>query len=281
MRALATGDWQVSPANLTEFKHFSSWLFRLAVKEKVTHLFMMGDAKHNFNPVDLRVLISLLRCFKRFQDAGIEVIALEGNHDLLAVRGKLSWFSILKRCGVKAISIPEKLTFGDTSVYCVPFSEDKVATKKAMATFGKQATSKDVMLFHDEIAGCRYNVMSGYDGKGLHQKDLYHRRSERTSTSSGVHGHMIGERSTSENPSCYSIVIDELADVLPLIATGCSTPYYQTFVRVLLRTGRGTRSGYVPRSKRDKLFNSPLTLPGSVQKNSIRVPRCWSRRLRL
>ncbi len=174
MKTLVTGDWQLAPGNLATFSRFSKWLLDYCISHGVTHLLHLGDVKHAFNPVDLRVVIAfsnfLVRCKKR----NIEVTIMDGNHDKLAVRGKETWLPILKKLGCQVFTEPGTFQWDCMRFFIVPFTEDKKETKRVLQRFAKVAKPEDsVLFFHDEIAGCRMNVMTRYDGHGLAIADLH------------------------------------------------------------------------------------------------------------
>lgn len=191
MRILLTGDWQVAPTNISLFKGFSAWLLQLAIKHRVGHLFHLGDVKHAFNPVDVRVVQCVVDCFRTFQQKGIPVTILEGNHDLLAVRGNESWLPLLGEVGCTVVMKPDEHHWKDgTSIFYLPYSENKDASRAVLKKFGRSAgklkASGTVLLFHDEISGCRLNVQTRYDGKGLHLKD-FHRESYKALFGGHIH----------------------------------------------------------------------------------------------
>lgn len=173
MRALVSGDWQLSPSNLTRFAEFSKWLLAKAERLKCTHIVHLGDVKHAFNPVDLRVMKAFCTFVRRARKQGLTVVVQEGNHDLLAVRGTESWLSLLSLAGCTVVTKPTMLKLGDCRAFFLPFSEDKEGERASLKRFAAQANSSDsVLFFHDEVAGCRYNVITRYDGKGLRVKDF-------------------------------------------------------------------------------------------------------------
>lgn len=174
MRALVTSDWQLSASNLSRFAEFSAWLFAKAKRLKCTHIIHLGDVKHAFNPVDLRIMKAFYSFVRKARKFGIAVVVQTGNHDMLAVRGTETWLPLLRSEGCSVVTKPTVLTLGDCRAFFLPFSEDKEGERVSLKAFSKQANPSDsVLFFHDEVAGCRYNVITRYDGKGLSVKDFH------------------------------------------------------------------------------------------------------------
>ncbi|MDD5531014.1 MAG: exonuclease SbcCD subunit D [bacterium] len=69
-----------------------------AVAEKVDALFIAGDLFHNadIKPLTLSKTIDIMEPLKR---AGIEVVAISGNHDRIHKQGELSWLQFLSLRG--------------------------------------------------------------------------------------------------------------------------------------------------------------------------------------
>lgn len=160
MRALITGDWQAAWSNLRNCNAILDQVLSVCKSHKVTTVLHLGDLKHHYSPVDVRVVNFGVRFVTTLRSAGITPFILLGNHDRVSMSVKSdNWFPALKAAG--AITIGRPTYFHEHRLAAVPYVQDyRIARRwfRRIAAEAVEAKRKPVLLFHHEVAGSMLNV---------------------------------------------------------------------------------------------------------------------------
>lgn len=117
-----------------------------------------GDLFHTRGAVDTTVFNSVYRMFEAFQEVGIKVIMIAGNHDQ-ANASVFAENSLYPFSGInQVISTPQLVIYqeGDETieVCCLPYSKDKKMTLECLqAMLAKRSDNDQVLLAHVGISG--------------------------------------------------------------------------------------------------------------------------------
>ena len=169
MKLLVTSDWQLAWSNLDTWESLVGYMLRVCKKYSVKYVLHLGDVKHTYNPVDVRVVNFAVNTIKQFKDAGIEFYAQLGNHDKIGMSSQSGdWGPSLEAAGAHVIARPETFTIGKHTFYSVPYSNDISYLKRAFRSVPENAS---VLLFHNELDKCKLNPYSRGDFD-LKTKDL-------------------------------------------------------------------------------------------------------------
>lgn len=173
MRALITGDWQAAWANLRNCNAILDQTIALCKEHKLKTVLHLGDLKHHYSPVDVRVINFGVRFVTVLRSAGITPFILLGNHDRVSMSVKSdNWFPALKAAG--AITIGRSTYFPEYGLAAVPYVQDyRLARRwfRRVAAEAAEAKRKPVLLFHHEVAGSMLNVTAKAETK-LRLSDL-------------------------------------------------------------------------------------------------------------
>lgn len=165
MRALITGDWQAAWANLRNCNAILDQVLSLCKAHKIKTVLHLGDLKHHYSPVDVRVVNFGVRFVTTLRSAGITPFILLGNHDRVSMSVKSdNWFPALKAAG--AITIGRPTYFSEHALAAVPYVQDYRVARRWFRRVAAEAAGykgKPVLLFHHEVAGSKLNVTATSD----------------------------------------------------------------------------------------------------------------------
>jgi DNA repair exonuclease SbcCD nuclease subunit len=108
-------------------------LQKIAVKNKVEALFVLGDIFEARNELHISVLNSIFRALCHFSYNGIRVVLLVGNHDRAGIGTEHALEVFSTFCDV--IDKPTRLEAPLNFVTAIPFLPEKALTEKAIAEF--------------------------------------------------------------------------------------------------------------------------------------------------
>lgn len=180
MRVLFTGDWQTTAQNIPLVDKVVERILEIHQAQAIDLLVHLGDIKHVYNPVDFRVALKVRNIFEMFWRRSIPVLILPGNHDHLSMHSSESWLPAFREYGeghepllTVASDAMKYQANRHCSIFCLPFEADKEITKRAAYEFLHTATRSDLLIFHDDISGCKYDS-SGYSEESLLKPDDIH-----------------------------------------------------------------------------------------------------------
>lgn len=162
MKIAITSDWQMTEHNLHLCRKFFDQMLTYCIKNKVKVLAHLGDLKHQYSPVDVRVYNESIRMVKEAQDAGISWVQVAGNHDRISMHDVSGyWFPALRAAGARIITKPTVLETRSVRLAVVPYLSDPLALKNAFKRVSTLANGNaDLLFFHCSIYGCRSNVLT-------------------------------------------------------------------------------------------------------------------------
>lgn len=175
MKVLLTSDWQVSWSNLDKCSNLVAHVLSTCAEQNIQHIVHVGDLKHHYNPIDVRVVNFTVEFIKQVKKAGVESFSLVlGNHDKIGMsESSGDWGPLIEGCGGSVFDSPSHFKIGASTFYAVPYSLDVNYLKKSFRAFANQSNpKKDILLFHNELSQCQLNVHSAGTFK-LGAKDLH------------------------------------------------------------------------------------------------------------
>lgn len=174
MRLLITADWQADFDCLDLCEKAAKEVIEIATRERVDAVVFAGDLKHSYNPVDQRVpqfwidFLERLKAFRR--------IVVLGNHDRLGMYADANnWLPTLRAIGVSCYDEPSLVPLKSGRLYIAPYSNSPGRTKEAVASMVERVRpdqKNDVLIFHTDLYGAKFNKMGAKSEGGLHPKDL-------------------------------------------------------------------------------------------------------------
>jgi len=141
---------------------------QICKKYKVNALINTGDFKNTYNPVDVRVINFGIEASTIFENENIPFWVELGNHDRIGLYDdKQNWLQVLAEAGAKVFDSPTVHKFGyPDKIHFLPFMTDKDELKRAAKELSLDANPlSSILVFHEDIKGCYYNLMTKSEGK--------------------------------------------------------------------------------------------------------------------
>lgn len=139
MRAIITGDLQAEFENLHLCEKVFQQLYAFAKEKKAKDLFLLGDVKERYNPVDCRVLNFITEWIAKFKQAGVDVYILLGNHDRIGLGSVTeSWLPAISKAGATYFvdsgmkHIDQRGAGSEARVYFLPYRSSAAEIKKGV-----------------------------------------------------------------------------------------------------------------------------------------------------
>lgn len=174
---LLTSDWQCCRQNFSRIEATVEHILELIPIHNITVVFILGDLKEAYNPVDLRVVEFMLRMLRKIRRAVQHLIVFNGNHDRLSqVNDTENWGDLLQEVGLTYIDKPQLLAFPDmplTRVACVPWTTENV--NEAAKALGLAS----YLMLHTQLKGALMNAHDtrgsdeGFDSNAIAYKGIY------------------------------------------------------------------------------------------------------------
>lgn len=179
---LITADWQIAFENLAYSKLALVQELSIIKKYKIDCHIDLGDQKDAYNPIDGRVSDFARNRANAIYNAlpsNAMCIRLLGNHDRYGqYNDSNNWMSMFDLIGGHNVSDPKVIGCGDTSFFCLPYRKQEVdtinAAKYLYKKLRKSGTKRNVLLFHNDVRGTRYdNVQDKKSTCGITLAKLY------------------------------------------------------------------------------------------------------------
>lgn len=159
-KVLFTADWQARLGNLAECEVVLQRILELVRSEKLAAVVHLGDLKHSFNPLDIRVTNFLVAATQAIV-AKCPFYVLLGNHDRAGPSDRaVSFFPAMEAAGAKVTAdaaAVQHLGGEGLDLVMVPYFRDLKAQREAFiaaSELPKSASAKTrVLCFHAEVAG--------------------------------------------------------------------------------------------------------------------------------
>lgn len=146
MKLLAVGDVHATPDELEDCKDLFRLVEEVAVAEKVDYVLLLGDSYHTMNVMRVEVMAFWRGVFTRFNNLGIKVLALVGNHDY-AGEGLLIHSMMAHMDQIRVIETPTKIE----GVAFMPYYSDREMFVRDAVEVGC-----DTLFCHQTFAGSVY-----------------------------------------------------------------------------------------------------------------------------
>jgi hypothetical protein len=173
MSILFTADIQAEWSNLDRCNGAWNEILTICKKEKLKYIVLLGDLKQAMNPVDIRVVKWWQYAIRKARKHKLIVLILLGNHDRVGAYSNAdNWLSILKHAGGITFDRPGIYQAGEYTLAMLPYmgvSETRVEAKK----LAKNIKGKNnILCFHQDITGARYNLQGSKSDAYLSSVDL-------------------------------------------------------------------------------------------------------------
>jgi predicted ATPase len=170
VKILLTSDWQLSVDNIDLCQKVVDEIIALREQYGFTTLVHCGDWKQQYDPINVRIVNWTLRAISQLKQAGLVVFVDLGNHDRIGMHvDKQNWFPVLRKAGAIAYDDPHiegLLTF-------LPFRQNSVVKKSEAKEATKWTDGRGILIFHSDLAGARYNVLSRSESTDMTVEDLH------------------------------------------------------------------------------------------------------------
>lgn len=169
MRILFSSDWQAEYENLQLCQKAADEIKGICSRLGVGALVLCGDLKHQYNPIDTRVVTFWLRTIESWKKGGLHVWIDLGNHDRVGIHvDKQNWFPILRRSGAKCFDEPDIIDLGGkAAIAFLPFRTSGVLLRReAMDLSRGLGNRRGILVFHGDIKSARYNVLESAQSVG-------------------------------------------------------------------------------------------------------------------
>src|ERR1019366_8872860 len=135
-----------------------------------------GDLKRQYNPIDVRVVIFWQNFIRRAMEQSLRVILVMGNHDRVGMYlDAQNWLPVLRESGAEIVhKSPKRIGVENGTLYCLPFNSNIETTKKWAKELAAERTgdAKAVLVFHNDLLRCSYNVLGHKSDGKLRIDDL-------------------------------------------------------------------------------------------------------------
>jgi DNA repair exonuclease SbcCD nuclease subunit len=155
MKLLRVGDTHVTVSNLINSQKLLNFVLSIAIKEKVRRVEFMGDLFDTHGVIRLEVLDFWIRNIKAFKDAGIEVLIIAGNHDLLGDKQRERTVSAIDVLSLVGAIVINKPAVYDGIAY-VPYYSEEADFVKAAADLLPLSTTK-TLVCHQTFDGSKWD----------------------------------------------------------------------------------------------------------------------------
>lgn len=121
--------------NLDRFRDFGRAFLHIvdsAIDKNVDFVVISGDIFNKRN-INAATLSQATICLQKLKERGIDVVAIEGNHDKALFKDKMSWMNFLNKEGLISLLKPE---FSEEGIVIEDFDKEK--RKGAVYSFGNQ-----------------------------------------------------------------------------------------------------------------------------------------------
>src|ERR1035437_739491 len=164
MKVLFTADWQADFESLDLCRLASKEVLEICKDRHLNALVVAGDLKRAYNPIDTRIIQFWMDFIHQATKQGLKVVLVLGNHDRVGMYQEAqNWFPILERAGATVVhSGPMHISVKDGELFCLPFTSSVETTRKWAAELKhmhRDYGSDRVLVFHNDISGCSYNML--------------------------------------------------------------------------------------------------------------------------
>jgi len=161
MRLLVSADWQARLDNLTRLDQVSAKILELCKKYRLEAVVVAGDLKHNYNPIDTRVIDWWFRFIKRLRAQDVNPMLVLGNHDRIGLyEDDKNWLFILADAGADVYWRAGKWwSPSGGNIFILPFVGTQERLDYELNTLQGYGADpkKDILIFHQTLVGASFN----------------------------------------------------------------------------------------------------------------------------
>jgi Icc-related predicted phosphoesterase len=178
MRILISSDWQAEYNNLDQCKKSWKQVLDICKEKSLEAIVLAGDLKHNYNPVDLRVIKFWKRSISEAKDLDLRIVILLGNHDREGLyTDSKNWLSVLREFGTvtETFDKPGICQLTDGKIAMLPFTRKNSTLRERAKQLAEEKWDKnrDILLFHADVKECVYNKLGVSSQSKLKYEELY------------------------------------------------------------------------------------------------------------
>jgi DNA repair exonuclease SbcCD ATPase subunit/DNA repair exonuclease SbcCD nuclease subunit len=177
VRGIFAADVQAEFSNLDRCQLTWDFLVEYCEKNNLDFIAIVGDLKHQYNPVDYRVIQWWERAISSAKRRKLQVIVLLGNHDRIGLYDdSVNWLSTLRNAGATVADKPCVLDMGKGHLAMLPYTTSvKQLRKRAAELAGSRTWNNrlDILLFHNDIKNCTYNQLGQKSEARLRFSELH------------------------------------------------------------------------------------------------------------
>lgn len=152
--ALLVNDLHISKDNINEFE--LNWAEALAVCERygVKKMLVGGDVFTTRNAQTLAPMLSVQRCFHRAVDNGIEIYAVEGNHDKPNYEAEEGWLDLYDDIkGVNVFDLPVCFDLDNCHLVMFPYYPEETEMPKLLKGEEMPNPTDTILYLHSGVHG--------------------------------------------------------------------------------------------------------------------------------
>lgn len=174
MSFIATADFQAEWNNLDRCQQAWDEVLGICEERKLKLIIVLGDLKQAMNPVDIRVIKWWQNAIRKASKLGYNVLVVLGNHDRTGQYSEAdNWFSILRRAGAITYDKPGVYTTDEGRLFILPYCATSEAKRRANDLLREKPNKEtDILLFHHDITGAKYNRQGSKSNAKLTMDDL-------------------------------------------------------------------------------------------------------------
>ena len=174
MAILFTSDWQAEWNTLDLCQQALEEVLNISKKQDVDLICFLGDLKQAYNPVDIRIIKWWKKAFSTIVKAGLEILVLKGNHDRVGTHSSSdTWLSIFNRKGVYNFDKPGTFKTRNSVLHILPYCDNKSVRQIAAKQRQMADPRRDILLFHHDLTGAKYNKQGSKSNAKLSPRDLF------------------------------------------------------------------------------------------------------------
>ena len=135
----------------------------------------LGDGKQAYDPVSIRVIRWWQDAIRQAKKKGIGTLFLLGNHDRVGrYTDADNWLPIIRRAGAEVFDTPSIVKVDKCRLFMLPFSSNETARLNMQELLKSHPDkTKDILLFHHDLSGAKYNQQGSVSDASLSTSDLH------------------------------------------------------------------------------------------------------------
>lgn len=155
---ILSSDWHIDKDNQDEISDIITQIIVLAKELGIKEVIVLGDIFESRKAQPLDNLQFFKSILERFNDAGIVLIAIPGNHDKVNYESELSYLDVFSNHpNFKLITNYESLIRGELLLHFIPFFKENTVYKNYLERIELDSNKKNILLTHVGLDGVPNN----------------------------------------------------------------------------------------------------------------------------